>query len=167
MTSYQTMDIISSMKYLLIAFALVFSACSVKHYEITKTKVIIIKSPKIKFADIGYIRNTDKSVELELFVAGKMIEKITINHLICTSEGCMTKSGFNEDYLHESYPSQILQNIVLANEIYEGKNKTKTQDGFEQHIEDENVNITYRVSKNSTFFKDRKNKIIFKIKDIK
>nr|WP_321267765.1 hypothetical protein [uncultured Sulfurimonas sp.] len=154
------------MKYLLITFILLFSACSTKNYEITKTKVIIIKSPKIKFADIGYIRNTGKSIELELFVAGKMIEKITINHLICTSEGCMTKGGFNEDYLHESYPLGILQNIILGNAIYEGKNKTDLEDGFEQHIEDENVNIRYKVSKNVTFFKDMKNKIIFKFKDI-
>lgn len=79
----------------------------------------------------------------------------------------MTKSGFNKDYMNESYPSAILQNILLARPIYDGKNRVKTAEGFEQKIEDENVNITYRVSSNVTFFKDRKNKIIFKIKDTK
>ena len=155
------------MKYLLIIFALLFSACSIKNYEITQTKIFIIKSPKIKFADVGYLRNSEKSVELELFAAGKAIEKITINHLICTSEGCMTKSNFNKDYLNESYPSGILQNILLANAIYDGKNRVQTQDGFEQKIEDENVDITYRVSSDAIYFKDKKNKIIFKIKDTK
>jgi hypothetical protein len=155
------------MKYLLIVFALLFSACSIKNYEITKTKIIIIKSPKIKFADVGYLRNSEKSIELELFAAGKAIEKITINHLICTSEGCMTKSSFNKDYLHESYPSEILQNILLAHSIYNGKNRVQTQDGFEQKIEDKNVDITYRVSSNVIYFKDKKNKIILKIKDTK
>ena len=71
------------MKYILIAFALLFTACSTKNYEITQTKIIIIKSPKLKFADLGYIRNSDQSIELELFTAGKAIEKITVNHLIC------------------------------------------------------------------------------------
>lgn len=155
------------MKYLLIAFALLFSACSIKNYEITQTKIFIIKSPKLKFADLGYLRNSQKSIELELFTAGKAIEKITINHLICMSEGCMTKSSFNKDYLNESYPSEILQNILLGRPIYNGKNRVQTQDGFEQTIEDENVNITYRVSSNVIYFKDKKNKIIFKIKDTK
>ncbi|WP_415397480.1 hypothetical protein [Sulfurimonas sp. CS5] len=155
------------MKYLLIAFALLFSACSIKNYEITQTKIFIIKSPKLKFADLGYLRNSQKSIELELFTAGKAIEKITINHLICMSEGCMTKNSFNKDYLNESYPSEILQNILLAQAIYDGKNRVQTQEGFEQKIEDENVNITYRVSSNVIYFKDKKNKIIFKIKDTK
>jgi hypothetical protein len=155
------------MKYLLIVFVLFFTACSIKNYEITQTKIIIIKSPKIKFADVGYLRNSEKSIELELFVAGKAIEKITINHLICVSEGCMTKSNFNKDYLHESYPSWILQNILLGNAIYDGKNKLQTQDGFEQKIENENVDITYRMSSDVIYFKDKKNKIIFKIKDTK
>ncbi len=155
------------MKYLLIAFTLLFSACSTKNYEITKTKIIIIKSPKLKFADLGYIRNSDKSIELELFVAGKAVEKFTINHLVCTSEGCMSKSGFNADYLHASYPDDILQNILLARPLYDGKNRVQTLDGFEQNINNENVSITYKVTSKSTFFKDRKNNIIFKIKDTK
>ncbi|MEN8304639.1 MAG: hypothetical protein ABFQ64_11295 [Campylobacterota bacterium] len=155
------------MRYLLLSFVLLFSACSLKDYEHTESKIIIIKSPKIKFADLGYIRNSDKAVELELFVAGKVIEKFSVNHLICVSGGCMSKSGFNEDYLNRAYPDEILQNILLGHEIYDGKNRVKTQDGFEQKIEDENVNIVYRVSSNTIFFKDRKNSIIFKIKDTK
>ncbi len=155
------------MKYILLIFTLLFSACSIKNYEHTESKIIIIKSPKIKFADLGYIRNSDKAVELELFVAGKVIEKISVNHLVCVSDGCMSKSGFNKDYLNAAYPETILQNILLGHEIYNAKNRVKTQDGFEQNIENENVNITYRVSSNAVFFKDRKNKIIFKIKDTK
>lgn len=155
------------MKYFLPFLVLFLSACSVKNYELTQTKVIIIKSPKIKFADIGYIRNTNKAIELELYIAGNPIEKFTINHLICTHEGCMSKSGFNADYLHASYPDDILQNILLGREIYDAKNKQKTKTGFEQKIQTELLDIKYRVSEQEIFFKDRKNKIIFKIKDIK
>ena len=153
------------MKYILISFILLFSACSTKNYEVTQTKIIIIKSPKLKFADVGYIRNSDNSIEMELFVAGQAIEKITINHLICVSDGCMSKSGFNKDYLHASYPSDILQNILLSKDIYGGENKIITSDGFRQHIEDENVDILYKVTWNTTYFKDRKNNILLKIKD--
>lgn len=155
------------MKYIFLVFTLVFSACSIKDYDTTKTKIIIIKSPKIKFADIGYIRNTNKAIELELFIAGSPVEKITINNLVCVSAGCMSKSGFNEDYLHKSYPDELLQNVLLANEIYNAKNKTATEDGFEQKIQTQEVDIQYRVDSKAIFFKDKKNKIIFKIKDTK
>jgi len=153
------------MKYILLVFILLMSACSVKNYEFTQTKILIIKSPKIKFSDLGYIRNTDNSLELELFVAGNAIQKISINHLICVSEGCLSKSSFNDEYLNENYPSDILQNILLAKHIYDGKNLVKNEDGFEQYIQNENVDIKYIVNKKSTYFKDKKNKIIFKIKD--
>ena len=155
------------MKYILIIFVFFFNACSIKEYKNTQTKIIIIKSPKLKFGDVGYIRNTDKSIELELFVAGNVIEKITINHLICVTKGCMDKSTFNQEYLNSSYPTNILQNILLANEIYSGKNKQKTNNGFKQNIKNKEVDIIYKVSKNLTYFKDKKNKIIFKIKDTK
>ncbi len=156
------------MQYLLlVVVTLFFSACSVKNYEHTQTKIIIIKSPKIKFADIGYIRNSDKAIELELFLAGQPIEKITVNHLICTSEGCMSKSGFNEEYLNRAYPDEIMQNILLGAEIYNGMNKIKTEDGFEQSVKTDRVNIIYRVNQKQIYFKDRKNSIIFKVKDIK
>lgn len=154
-------------KIYLIALSLLFISCSVKEYDNTQAKVVIIKSPKIKFADLGYVRNSDKSIELELFIAGKVIEKITINHLICTSEGCMSKSGFNGDYLSASYPDGLLQNIILGREIFDGKNRIETSDGFEQKITSWHVDITYKVSPHAIMFKDIKNNIIFKIKDTK
>lgn len=155
------------MKYILVIFIIFFSACSTKDYEQTKSKIIIIKSPKIKFADLGYIRNSEKSVELELFLAGKSIQKISINHLICVDDGCLSKGGFNADYLYESYPNDLLQNILLGNFIYDAQNMQKTDDGFIQIINKEDVAITYKVNSQSIFFKDKKNNIIFKIKEIK
>ena len=153
------------MKYILLVFILIFTACSTKNYDKTQTKIIVIKSPKIKFSDLGYLRSSDESIELELFMAGKCIETIRVNHLICTSDGCMSKSGFNEDYLNDAYPDNILQNILLARAIYDGQNMQKTADGFNQHVQNQHVDISYRVDSHVTFFKDRKNGIIFKVKD--
>lgn len=155
------------MKYILPIFILLFCACSVKDYEATQTKIIIIKSPKLKFADVGYIRNTSKNIELELFIAGKPVEKFTLNHLICTDDGCMSKSGFNADYLHSSYPDDILQNILLGKQIYGGENRVQSKLGFEQKIKNEYVNIIYKVNSSEIYFKDKRNKILFKIKDTK
>jgi len=153
------------MKYLFFLPFLFFYGCSIKNYEITKTKVIVIKSPKLKFADVGYIRSSGKNIEVELFTAGRAVEKITINHLICTSKGCMSKGGFNKDYLNDSYPNDILQNIILGKKIYSGKNFLKIQSGFCQHIKNRHVDITYKVNPHAIYFKDKTNKIILKFKD--
>lgn len=156
------------MKFLLLVLlSILFSACSIKNYEHTASKLIIIKSPKIKFADLGYVRNQDKAIEMELFVAGHAVQKIEINHLICVDEGCMSKRNFNEEYLYKGYPEDTLQNILLGLEIYGGKNRVKTEDGFEQKISTKKVDIVYSVTASIIAFKDKKNKIIFKIKDIK
>ncbi len=153
------------MKYIALILALFFSACSTKNYERTQTKIITIKSPKIKYSDAGYLRNSGKSLELELFVAGKSIEKITINHLICTSEGCKSKSSFNQEYLNGAYPEDTMQNMLLSHPIYGGVNMKKTAEGFEQKIKNAQVDISYRADAHGVFFKDRANDIIFNIKD--
>jgi len=154
------------MKYILLTFTLLFSACSIKNYEHTQSKIIIIKSPQLKFADLGYIRHSGDAVELELFVAGRSVKKIAINYLICVDEGCMSRSAFNSEYLNAEYPTSLLQNILLSAPIYESQSLLKTDDGFEQKIKTNNVDITYRVNSHQTYFKDKQNKILFKIKDI-
>ena len=155
------------MRYILLTLFLLLSGCSFKNYKHEESKIIIIKTPKLKYSDLGYIRYNGSDVEMELFMAGVSVQKISINHLICVEEGCMFKSTFNKEYLNAEYPSDILQDILLSQVIYDGKNRLQTPEGFEQIIQSENVDIKYRVTNKETFFKDRKNRIIFKIKDIK
>ena len=154
------------MKYLFVALFLFLSACSIKNYEHTETKIVTIKTPKIKFSDIGYLRHTKDALELELFIAGHVFKKITINHLICVSdEGCMSKEGFNSEYLHSAYPQNLLQNILLGHKIFGGKNLIKNTSGFSQKILTQDIDIRYIVKPKAIYFKDRKNHILFKIKD--
>jgi hypothetical protein len=155
------------MKLFLLSFFLLFSACSIKNYEHTESKIVTIKTPKLKFSDIAYLRHTDKALELELFMAGQVFKKININHLICVSdEGCMSKEGFNSAYLSSAYPPELLQNILLGHKIFDGKNLQKTSFGFMQKILTQDVDIKYVVEAKKVYFKDRKNHILFKIKDI-
>ena len=154
------------MQYLLVTLILFLNACSIQTYEQSEPKIIIIKTQKLKFADIGYLQHSGDALSLELFMAGKSAKIITINHLVCIDEGCMSRSAFNEEYLNATYPEHLLQNILLGRTIYNGENLYKNRDGFEQNIDNENVSIKYRVNAKEIFFKDRKNSIIFKIKDI-
>ena len=153
------------MKYLTALLILFFSACSIKNYEYSEAKIVTIKSPKIKFSDIGYVRHTDDAIELELFEAGHVFQRIHINSMICVEDGCMAKRSFNKEYLNAAYPDDILQNVILGHPIYAKKNLLKTNEGFVQKIRNENVDIKYRVTAYEHFFKDRKNHIIIKIRD--
>jgi len=157
------------MKYFFVSIILFLStACSIKNYEFTETKIVTLKTAKIKFSDIAYLRHTDNALELELFMAGHVFKRITINHLICVSdEGCMSKRAFTDAYLNKAYPQDILQNIVLGHKIFDGKNLIKNSSGFIQHIKTDKVNIKYIVKPQEIYFKDKKNHILFKIKDIK
>lgn len=142
------------------------SACSIKNYEHSEAKVIIIKTPKLKFSDLGYLKKSGDAVKIELFVAGKMVDSLSINHLVCVNEGCMSKEHFNKEYLQASYPDDLLQDIMLGYPIYDAKNIVKTKSGFSQEIQTQDVNIKYRVDAKQIYFKDRKNHILFKIKEI-
>jgi len=154
------------LKYFTLVFILILSGCSIKNYEHSSSKLIIIKTQKLKFADLGYVKHSDNAVRLELFVAGSNVENMSINHLVCLNEGCFSKSRFNAEYLNASYPDSLLQNVILGHTIYNEKNLKHLDGGFEQAIENENVAIIYRVSASIIYFKDKKNRIIFKIKDI-
>lgn len=155
------------MKYFLAVCLVFFSACSIKNYTHTAAKILILKTPKIKFSDIAYIRNSDDAIELELFVAGKAVQQFHINHLVCVDDsGCMQKSTFNREYLNQSYPDDLLQNILLGKKIYNGKNLQKNANGFVQQINTQSVNIIYKVNTQSIYFKDRKNHILIKIKEL-
>ena len=78
----------------------------------------------------------------------------------------MSRSKFNAHFLNEAYPDTLLQNVLLGKPIYDGKNRVKYKDGYEQHIKSKDVDILYRVKVRSIKFKDRKNRILIKIKEI-
>jgi len=153
------------MKYLLITLLLLLSACTLKQYDVTETKVIVLKTKMLKFADLGYLRHNGDALELELFVAGKSVFSVSIDYLICTDGGCMSKKAFNEAYLHKSYPDTLFEKVLLGLPIYNAQNYQIIKDGFEQKVLNDFVDISYRVTSKITYFKDRKNHILLKIKE--
>ncbi len=157
------------LRFLLIGiFALLyFSGCATKEYKKSEAKLIILKTPQIKFADTGYIRHNGDAVQLELYSGGQPIKRIEIGKLICVDdEGCLSKSSFNSDYLHKSYPDNLLLHVILGQTLFESENLIKTDDGFEQKIRSKEYDISYKVNKNEIYFKDKKNHILIRFKTI-
>lgn len=148
-------------------FMLVLGGCAPKHYEISKPKLIVFKTPKLKFADTGYIRSSGESVEAELFTAGVSVEKISIDDQVCLKAGCMSEEAFVRDYLSADYPQDILRRILLSRPIFGGINTSEQCGGARtQYIRNDKMDIVYRLKSDETFFKDRVSGFVIKITDL-
>lgn len=151
------------MKIVFLSLLFLFAGCSIKNYEINESKIIVIRSAQLKYADLGYIRSSGNALKIDLYEMGNLVKSIEINNMICVDDGCMLKSSFNKEYLSGHYPSDILENVILGKQIYEGKNLRRTDDGFSQDIKNEYVDIHYEVKNGDIRFKDRRNWILMKI----
>ena len=145
---------------------LFLTGCSFKNYKHTQSKLVTLKTKLLKFNDLAYIRSDDDAVQLDLYAVGRAVERIEINNLVCVSQGCMQKSSFNAAYLSQYYPNELMQNILLAQPIFDKKNLLLQPDGFEQRVSNEHYNVIYKVSSKQTYFKDSQNHILIRIKDI-
>lgn len=146
---------------------LFIGGCGTKHYSISEPKMITLKTPKLKFADTGYIRHEGNAVEVELFTAGVAVEKISIDSLVCVSSGCMSEEAFVKEYLNRDYPSDTMRNILLGKDIFSGRGKEEMCDGrLFQFIRNDEMDIIYRRGKGEIYFKDRLNSLIIRINDL-
>lgn len=147
--------------------SLFLGGCAAKHYSISSPKVITIKSPKLKFSDTGYIRYEGDAVEVELFTAGVVVEKISIDDKVCASTGCMSEEAFVKEYLYEKYPRDTMRRILQGEPIFDGIGKNEACWGvILQYIRNEDMDIMYRRKGNEIVFKDRLNGLMIKIDDI-
>lgn len=145
---------------------LVMGGCSSKHYTFSEPKLIVLKTPKLKFADMGYLRHEGDAVEVELFIAGAAVEKIAIDSKVCVSSGCMSEEEFTRTYLYKGYPADTMRNILLGRDIFEGKGKSELCNGtLYQYIRNEDMDFVYRRKPSEIYFKDYLNGIMIKIAD--
>ncbi|MDF1882152.1 hypothetical protein JHD50_12730 [Sulfurimonas sp. MAG313] len=142
-------------------------ACAPKTYKHNEARFIFLKTPQIKFADLGYIRHTKDEVKVELFSVGQLVQSIEINTLICVDEGCISKSSFNEDYLCKYYPDNLLRNVLLGKPIFSKVSLQRTKTGFIQKLKSDRYNIVYKVDNKNISFKDKQNHFLIKIETIR
>ena len=159
------------MKLILLFFTIfLFLGCSSKEVLKSGSYTILFKTNSFKFYDSGFINQNKKSISVKIFGVGTPILDMNIyKKSICLNGNCFKKEVFNNNYLSEFYPKDIMQNIISAQPIFNSQNLTKEKEknNFSQKIsQKENFNIVYRVDDNQIYFKDRVNKILIKIKRI-
>ncbi len=101
----------------------------------TQTATILIKTPKLKFYDKGFITKFDNYTKVEILSAGTSVLSLQIyEDRICQDTfECQSLESFNREFLDKDYDKQFLREL------------------FEQ----EDKEIIHR---------DKKNKILIKIK---
>jgi len=148
-------------------FALLIGGCATKYYSISTPKMIVIKSPKLKYADMGYLRYEGDAVEMELFTAGIAVEKISIDEQVCVSAGCMSEEAFVREYLYKDYPRDTMRRVLQGEPIFSGAGVSESCGGVKfQYIRNDDMDIVYRRSPTETYFKDRLNGLMINISDI-
>ncbi len=124
---------------------------------------MVFKSKAIKISGSGFLQ-TNSHVSLQLYMASRPLLTLRLFKRVCTQEGCMSYETFNKRYLVADYPKDIIKQILLGRPIFHGKNRRSLPSGFEQRLED--LGIIYRVLPREIRFKDKKNHILIKIKEI-
>lgn len=152
------------MKIFAIILALLLGGCAIKQPP-TKPVVVIMKTPRLAFSGTGFLKRYKNRVVLELYSNAQALGELVVAKRICFRGGCMAAQKFVATYLHPAYPKSILKNILLAQPIFGGKNLKKTEDGLLQQIDTEDLDIIYKIDR-AIYFKDKKNHILIKIKEV-
>ncbi len=132
----------------------------------SKSYVTTLKTKKFAFSDAGFMRNQDGVIDLQILAVGKPLLKLKISDDVCVDHFCRTKEEFNQNYLSETYPRDFINNVLTSQPIFSGKNMKKTSNGFMQRIISPDYNIKYKISPGSIYFKDLKNGIIIKLREL-
>jgi hypothetical protein len=152
---------------LLLGSMLLFNACTGQPKK-EESAFIVLKTAGMKYADMGFIKDSGSKLEVEMYAAGQPLVSIEINGMnICMSTfKCMEKKYFNQKLLSQHYPDTLLENVFRAKPLFNSKNIEKNSDGFTQKIKkDELYDITYTVVSGERKFRDTINKILIKVRE--
>ncbi len=142
--------------------------CSQKvDYQSSKSYYIVIKNSSIKVADTGFIRRGNNEINLQIFAASTPILDLHVKQDVCIGYTCLSKISFNKRFFGFSHYESFVDELFNLQPIYHKTNLVKTPNGFEQKIETKDYSIIYRVDGENLYFKDKKNRILIKLKELK
>jgi hypothetical protein len=135
--------------------------------ENQESAFILIKAPKMRYADMGFIYKTTNLVKVEIYASGQALLNLDINPInICLSTfKCMEKKEFNAKMLLDTYPPTLLENIFRAKPIFDKQGLEEKSNGFTQKIAKKGeYEITYSVISKERTFHDTINNIKIEVR---
>ena len=147
------------------AVALMISGCvgAMPEYSKSNGKMIIFKTPTVKFADQGFVSSATSEVKVEIYGSGQALMRlrVTPTQTCMSSMACMGNSEFNKKVLNANYPADTLEHIFKGEQIFAGQGLSQSADGFTQNI----GSITYSVSSGNISFRDSSNGVKIVVRD--
>ena len=153
-------------KILPVILVLILTGCGIKQPMQQKSAFILLKTPEIRYADMGFVSEYAGSIKVQIYSNAQPVVSLDIyQDRICMSLfECMNKSDFYRKVFHASYPEDTLEHVFLAKPIFDGTNLIKTSNGFTQNItKPDQYSISYEISDDKVLFHDKINQIIIKV----
>ncbi|RAX59179.1 hypothetical protein CCZ01_00065 [Helicobacter monodelphidis] len=148
----------------LLSIVLILGGCFVK--EAPRALVqeipyhILLITPEVRFADMGFVKQYENKVNLELYALGKALYKIEIEKSqICVQDSCYNKSLFIQKLFGDDVQDTILEEILIGKDIFNGKNKYMKNGITIQEFKDYGNVVLYIRDENKISFSDKKRKI--------
>ncbi len=152
---------------IVVLFAVLLQGCGEAPKLKGESAMIVLKTPAMKYADMGFIYATPSEVKAEIYGSGQALFTLRITpQSVCTSRfACLDRRSFNARMLSANYPDDTLERIFRAKPLFNGKNVVKKRNGFTQKLlMPGKYNIEYTVFNNERVFRDTINQILIKIK---
>lgn len=152
----------------LLLIGLFFVGCAYKiPYASSTPYYVVIKNSSIAMADTGFIKRDKSRFNLQLFSASTPIFDLHVDDDVCLDYICLTQENFNKKFFGVKHYKGFVDELFNFKSIYNKKNLKKIQNGFEQKFKTDSYDITYRVENGNLYFKDTKNRILIKLKELK
>ena len=144
---------------------LLFFGCAYKYnINFSAPYKIVVKTKDIAIADSGFVKKADNYKSIQVFSVGKLVLHVELTQNACINGHCTNRLDFNERFFGYTHYARLLDDILDKKEIYDGIDKIKAPNGFEQNIKTKNYDIAYRVNDKSIYFKDKIHHILIKLK---
>jgi len=148
------------------ALVVLLGGCSPRLYERPQPALIVLKSPKLRYADMGFVYRGKGRLKMEIYTAGRPVFTLSVGKRVCLDGGCMSEAEFYRKFFGVAYPQGTLHAILSKRPIFEGEGLLKKNGRSEQQIfEPGRFDIIYTFDATSSRFKDRINHILIKISE--
>lgn len=154
--------------HVMIFSILLLSGCATKIPIISSdTYLITIKNKQMALSDTGFLNHGKDYVNVQIFSAGAVLFNLEAQENICLDGRCTSRTEFNKLFFEHLHYEAMINDILEMKPLYNGKNKVSIEGGFEQELDLPNSYISYKVQNKSLIFRDSKNGILIKLKELK
>ena len=154
--------------HVMIFIILLLSGCATKIPIISSdTYLITIKNKQMALSDTGFLNHGKDYINVQIFSVGAVLFNLEVQENVCLDGRCTSRMEFNKLFFEYPHYEAMINDILEMKPLYDGKNKVTMEGGFEQELDLLGSHISYKVQGKSLSFKDSKNGILIKLKELK